>query len=217
MSAGLQRTLQESQTVLSLNSLGDVAQLEERNNRTVEVRGSSPLISISRLGCVVVITANIVADYFLAFANEVEDLLTNLKLNKLVYYTQAWHLALFKKPVFEDEIEAWVHGPVLPAVYDTYKHFKWTPIIRYDLKLEEIRQQFSAEQQELLDDIIEVYLPKTTYELEQLTRDEDPWISARAGLAPFEASHNVITHDAMQKFFTGLLMQGNVDGASNIA
>lgn len=163
------------------------------------------------------ITASTVADYFLAFANEVEELLTNLKLNKLVYYTQAWHLALFKTPIFEDKIEAWVHGPVLPAVYDTYKQFKWTPIIRHDLNLEEIRQQFSTEQQELLDDITEIYLPKTAYELEQLTRDEDPWVSARACLAPFEASHNVITHDAMQKFFAELLKQGNVDGASNIA
>ncbi|HYT41450.1 MAG TPA: type II toxin-antitoxin system antitoxin SocA domain-containing protein [Methylomirabilota bacterium] len=163
------------------------------------------------------ITANTVADYFLAVANECEELITNLKLNKLVYYTQAWHLALFKEPMFEDKTEAWVHGPVLPVVYDTYKHFKWTPIIRHDLNLEEIKQQFSTEQQELLDDIVEIYLPKTAYELEQLTRDEDPWIFARAGLAPYEASHQVIAHDAMQKFFAELLKQGNADDTSHVA
>ncbi|HWS84323.1 MAG TPA: type II toxin-antitoxin system antitoxin SocA domain-containing protein [Ktedonobacteraceae bacterium] len=163
------------------------------------------------------ITANTVADYFLALANEIEELITNLKLNKLAYYTQAWHLALFKEPMFEDKIEAWVHGPVLPVVYDTYRHFKWAPIIRHDLKLEEIRQQFSTEQQELLDDIVEIYLPKTAYELEQLTRDEDPWVIARDGLEPDKASHNVITHDAMQKYFAELLKQGNIDDTSHIA
>ena len=103
--------------------------------------------------------------------------------------------------MFEDEIEAWVHGRVLPVVYDTYKHFKWTPIIRHDLSLEEIKRQFSTEQQELLDDIIEVYLPKTAYELEQMTRDDGPWVIARDGLEPDKASHKVITHDAMQKYF----------------
>ena len=163
------------------------------------------------------ITANTVADYFLALANEIEELITNLKLNKLVYYTQAWHLALFKEPMFEDEIEAWVHGPVLPVVYDTYKHFKWTPINVEAQPPEEIRQQFSSDQQDVLDDIVEIYLPKTAYELEQLTRDEDPWVIARAGLAPYEASHNVITHDAMQRFFGGLLKQGNSDDTSHVA
>ena len=163
------------------------------------------------------ITANTVADYFLAVANEVEELITNLKLNKLVYYKQAWHLALFKEPMFEEEIEAWVHGPVLPVVYDTYNHFKWTPIIRYDLNLEEIKRQFSAKQQELLDDIIEVYFPKTAYELERMTRDEDPWVIARDGLEPDKASHKVISHDAMQKFFAELLKQGNADDTSHVA
>ncbi len=163
------------------------------------------------------ITANTVADYFLAFANECEELITNLKLSKLVYYTQAWHLALFNEPIFEEEIEAWVHGPVLPVVYDTYNHFKWTPIIRYDLNLEEIKRQFSAKQQELLDDIIEVYFPKTAYELERMTRDEDPWVIARDGLEPDKASHKVISHDAMQKYFAELLKQGDINDTSHIA
>lgn len=169
------------------------------------------------LGGAAMITANTVADYFLAFANECEELITNLKLNKLVYYTQAWHLALFNDPMFDDEIEAWVHGPVLPAVYDVYKHFKWTPIIKHDLNLEEIKQQFSAEKQELLDDIVEVYLPKTAYELEQTTRCEDPWIIARDGLEPDRASHKVITHDTMQKYFAELLKQGDINDTSHIA
>ena len=151
------------------------------------------------------ITASAVADYFLALANECEELVTNMKLNILVYYAQAWHLAVFDRPLFADEIEAWVHGPVLRTVYDTYRQFRWTPIITDDLNLEEMRQQFSPEQQELLDDITEIYFPKTTYALEQLTQSEDPWIIARSGLAPYEPSSNIITQDSMKNYYARLL------------
>jgi uncharacterized phage-associated protein len=147
------------------------------------------------------ITANTVAKYFLALAQDCQEPITNLKLNKLVYYTQAWHLALSGSPLFEDEIEAWVHGPVLPVLYDAYKQFRWNPITISDLDLKETKQQFTLDQQDLLDDIAEVYFPETAYALEQLTHSEDPWIFAREGLAPHEPSHNVISHDAMKFYY----------------
>ncbi len=152
------------------------------------------------------ITAGAVADYFLALANECEEPITNMKLNILVYYAQAWHLAVFDRPLFVDEIEAWVHGPVLRTVYDTYNtQFRWTPIITDDLNLEEIKQQFSPEQQELLDDITEIYFPKTAYALERLTQSEDPWLAARSGLAPYEPSDNIITQDSMKNYYARML------------
>lgn len=153
------------------------------------------------------ITAQTVADYFLAFAQQCEEPITNLKLNKLVYYTQAWHLALFKEPLFDDEIQAWVHGPVLPVVYDTYKQFKWTPIIVDQLALEDIEQQFSSDQQTLLADIVEVYFPETAYALEQLTHREDPWLAPREGLAPYEPSSSPITHDSMRWYYARKLTE----------
>jgi uncharacterized phage-associated protein len=151
------------------------------------------------------ITGNTVADYFLALANECEELVTNMKLNILVYYAQAWHLAVFDSPLFVDEIEARVHGPVLPIVYDTYRPFRWKPIITGDLDLEEIRRQFSSEQQEILDDIIEIYFPKTAYALEQLAQSEDPWRVARSGLAPYEPSNKIITQDSMKRYYARIL------------
>jgi uncharacterized phage-associated protein len=153
------------------------------------------------------ITAQLVADYFLALAQECEEPITNLKLNKLVYYTQAWHLALSGNPLFDEKIEAWVHGPVLPAVYDTYKQFQWRPIDTIDLNLEEIKQHFDSEQQTLLNDITEIYFPETGYALEQLTHSEDPWIFAREGLAPYEPSHNVITRDSMRVYYAKKLAE----------
>ena len=67
------------------------------------------------------ITHRDVAEYFLALANETGGTITNLKLQKLVYYAQAWHLANFDKPLFDAKFEAWVHGPVIPGLYEEYR------------------------------------------------------------------------------------------------
>lgn len=153
------------------------------------------------------ITANTVANFFLALAQECEEPITNLKINKLVYYTQAWHLAVFKEPLFADEIEAWVHGPVVPALYETYKSFRWMPIAADDLNKKEIKEEFSPEQQELLEDIVEIYFPETAYALEQLTHGEDPWMFARKGLAPYEPSNNIITQESMKNYYARKLVK----------
>ena len=65
-------------------------------------------------------TAERVADYIIRSAHESGELITNLKLQKLVYYAQAWHLALFDEPLFDDPIEAWVHGPVVSSLYSKF-------------------------------------------------------------------------------------------------
>src|SRR5690606_17024633 len=63
-----------------------------------------------------------VANYFLSQSNaDAGDLISNLKLQKLVYYAQGFSLALLDEPLFEDEIEAWMHGPVVPALYREFK------------------------------------------------------------------------------------------------
>jgi uncharacterized phage-associated protein len=174
-----------------------------------------PVKGASKRNSVNDITASTVADYFLALANECEELITNMKLNILVYYTQAWHLAVFDSPLFADEIEAWVHGPVLQPLYDTYRQFRSRPIITEDLNLEEIRQWFSPEQQELLDDITEIYFPKTTSALEQLAQSEDPWRLTRSGLAPYEPSNNIIKQDSMKNYYALMLKDEHKDDTSH--
>jgi uncharacterized phage-associated protein len=63
-----------------------------------------------------------VAEYFLTLVDdEAGDSLSNLKLQKLVYYAQGFHLALTEKPLFDEAIEAWEHGPVVPGLYHKLK------------------------------------------------------------------------------------------------
>jgi uncharacterized phage-associated protein len=64
------------------------------------------------------------AKYFLAQVSEdAGDLISNLKLQKLLYYAQGFHLALYDEPLFPEAIEAWTHGPVVPDLYRHYKKY----------------------------------------------------------------------------------------------
>jgi uncharacterized phage-associated protein len=68
-------------------------------------------------------SATTIAKWFVDWANTDDAELTNLKLQKLLYYAQGHHLAMFGRPLFSDDIQAWSHGPVVPDVYHTFKGF----------------------------------------------------------------------------------------------
>lgn len=70
------------------------------------------------------IIPNSVSDYLLVENRERGENLTNLKLQKLLYYAQAWHLALRNAPLFDEDFQAWVHGPVLPSQYLRFRSFQ---------------------------------------------------------------------------------------------
>jgi uncharacterized phage-associated protein len=143
------------------------------------------------------ITASEIADYFIYVANDVGSYLSNLKLNKLVYYAQAWHLAFFDTPIFAEDFEAWVHGPVIPALYYKYREeFGFKPIVK------EVEQpEFPQELQEFLDELVDDYFFRDTYELELMSRREDPWINAREGLPRDEPSYAIISKESMREFY----------------
>ena len=114
-----------------------------------------------------------VAKYFLAQSNEdAGDLISNLKLQKLVYYAQGFSLALNDEPIFGEHIEAWMHGPVVPDLYQEYKSYgsnaipppaDFTPAI------------FNRKELQLLEDVYAVYGQYSAWKLRQLTHSEQPW------------------------------------------
>jgi uncharacterized phage-associated protein len=148
------------------------------------------------------------ADYFIALSNTTENLITNMQLQKLLYYAQAWHLAITERPMFEAEFQAWVHGPVIPAVYGQYKQFSWRPIERSELgeaDVERIKRMLPEDSRGVLDEVTEQYFGVGAYELERLVHGEEPWKRARAGLAPDEPSHEVIRNEWMRDFYSQYL------------
>lgn len=146
-----------------------------------------------------VTTANQVANYILTFSQESGDCFTNLKLQKLLYYAQAWYLALYDEPLFDDEIEAWVHGPVVRSVYNEFKKFEAQPI-----SIKVSKSNLPAKVQKHLQEILKVFGGYSSYQLELMTHREAPWINARKGLAMDESCKNPISLTDMKKFYRKL-------------
>ncbi|MGE4558309.1 MAG: Panacea domain-containing protein [Desulfovibrionaceae bacterium] len=123
------------------------------------------------------------------------DLLTHLKLQKLVYYAQAFHLAIFKTPLFNDQIQAWDHGPVTPRLFHEYKKYKSGPIP--PLEAGSADDAFTPEQIELLNEVNEVYGQFGACALRNMTHEEDPWLNA------FEdgGQNTTISHEAMCDYY----------------
>lgn len=147
-------------------------------------------------------TASEVAKYFIVSSQRKNKPISNLKLQKLLYYAQAWHLVLQDRPLFSDDIEAWVHGPVVPAVFREYKPFGWRPI-QIDST---IAQKFDETTIDHLKEVVRVYGKFDAIDLERLTHQETPWKDARGNLAPDEPSNRVITREAMKKYYGARLI-----------
>jgi len=137
-----------------------------------------------------------IADYFLHKASQEEDdseIISNLKLQKLVYYAQGFHLAMYDKPLFEEKIEAWTHGPVCPELYHTKKQHKngaVDPNPEFDASI------FNKQEKDLLDEIYEVYGQFSAWKLRNLTHIESPW---RDNIDI--GSNQVIAHDNLKTYF----------------
>ena len=125
---------------------------------------------------------------------------SNLKLQKLLYYAQAWNLAFTGERLFADECEAWVHGPVVARVFGAYKANRWSCIS--ETIGEPSRDEAIVEH---IDSVLEAYGGLGATELERLTHREKPWLEARGSLAPDETSRNVISTETMKDFYNNLL------------
>jgi uncharacterized phage-associated protein len=136
-----------------------------------------------------------VADYFIWLAKDTGSFVSNLKLQKLVYYAQAWHLAIHDAPLFAEDFQAWVHGPVIPELYQKYKVFRWQPITV------DITPQLPHALIEFLEGVSDEYFSCDGYELERMTHAEDPWILARGGIAADVASTNPIEKTWMKEYY----------------
>ena len=134
------------------------------------------------------------------FLNEVDrkagDSITNLKLQKLVYYAQAWALAILDRPLFEEDFRAWAHGPVSLDVWHAFKDFGWNA-----LPAPRDVPEFDEEVEELLKDVLSSYGEHSAKKLEELTHSEEPWLLARGDLAPEERSMEIIPKSHMKKYY----------------
>ncbi len=121
-----------------------------------------------------------IAEFFLKLSDpEIGDVISNLKVQKLVYYAQGFHLAMYDDPLFEEEIYAWEHGPVVPDLYHEYKCFGSGEIRQpEDYDAYEI---LTVEQIDLLKEVYLVYGQYSAWKLRDMTHNERPWAETRRG------------------------------------
>ena len=132
------------------------------------------------------------ADVASAVRHRVGDIDTR-RLLKLVYYCQAWHLAWYGVPLFDDELEAWQQGPVVRSVW---KHVP-PPASPEDLGL-------SEQAQSVLQHVLSVYGRLGGLELSKITHIEFPYVAARGGLPPDAPSSEPLDHDFMREYYRRL-------------
>ncbi|MBT9096406.1 SocA family protein [Methylovulum psychrotolerans] len=149
-----------------------------------------------QIGEMLMITVHNVAGYFLHKACEDEESLTNLKLQKLTYYAQAFHLAIFGTPLFKEEFEAWMHGPVCPELYRAYKSNGSAPIPPNGSFDDGI---FSEDQIQLLDEVNSVYGQFSAWKLRNISHEDAPWQEK-------EDTGGIIEKSKMMEFYKSRLL-----------
>lgn len=118
-----------------------------------------------------------VAMYLLYIAFQNGDTITNLKMQKLLYYAQAWYMVNNGgKPLFSDEIQAWKYGPVVPAVYHFFKEYNSCPISHAVTEAD--ISSVGQHERDFLDEFAAEYFSMSATELVSMTHNEAPWKTA---------------------------------------
>jgi uncharacterized phage-associated protein len=121
-----------------------------------------------------------------------------MKLQKLVYYSQAWALAWTDRPLFPNRIEAWANGPVVRDLYSTHRgEFEISSVPGDETALD---QQARA----VVDSVIEAYGRQSPQALSDQSHSEAPWLEARRGAPPGARCENEISQRAMRAYYRSL-------------
>ncbi len=137
-----------------------------------------------------------VADYFIWFGQKHGDPVTHLKLQKLCYYAEAYHWAIFNKALTGEKFEAWTHGPVSRNLWEKFKGNKWEPILQKCSK-----PNLPKETCKYLKEISEVFFGYNAFQLEKMAHSDSPWKVARKGLSIEERCDKIISVKDMKSYY----------------
>lgn len=129
-----------------------------------------------------------------------------LKLQKLLYLAQGYSYAFYDRPLFNDELEGWVHGPVVRTVYDIFKNYQYNSI---DTNFEV--EELDDEAQDVLNYVIKNFAKYDAKYLEKLSHEQEPWILSRNGLDPDERSDKTISKESIANYFINEVFQPELE------
>lgn len=125
-----------------------------------------------------------------------------LKLQKLLYLAQGYSYAFYDRPLFNDELEGWVHGPVVRDVYNMFSSYQYNSI---DISFE--IEELDDEAIDVLNYVIDNFSKYDAKYLEKLSHEQEPWILSRCGLDPDERSDKTITKESIANYFVNEIFQ----------
>lgn len=120
--------------------------------------------------------------------------LSNLKLQKIAYYCQGYHLALLDSPCFSNQVEAWEHGPVVRSAYMHYRPFGEKDI---DEAVQGYFELLPKGARQVIELVLDLFGHCTAWYLRNLTHEESPWLDVYV-----EGQKNVIGNDRIKQYFT---------------
>ena len=136
-----------------------------------------------------------VAKYIL----EKQGHMTTMKLQKLVYYSQAWSLVWDEKPLFPECIRAWASGPVVRGLYNAHRGvFTISRLRKGDV------ENLKPDEKETIDAVLKTYGDRSAQWLSDLTHMENPWSEARQGKSPGQHCDKEITLASMCEYYSSL-------------
>ncbi|MCY4170351.1 MAG: DUF4065 domain-containing protein [Bacteroidetes bacterium] len=134
-----------------------------------------------------------------AYILQKRQTISTWKLQKLLYYCQAWSLVWDEKPLFGEEIQAWINGPVCPAIYHKFQgQYQIDHIDCGDSRM------LDENQKDSIDIVLSSYGDKSPQWLSDLTHKEMPWQKAREGLLPNVRGNSVISLESMAEYYESL-------------
>lgn len=147
-----------------------------------------------------------VINWFLAQASE-DVPITHLALQKLLYFTQSWSIALLGEELFYDDCQAWAHGAVYPRVYTYFKQFKYMPLPRVDKMA-----KFEERELKVLNAVKKYYFDiYNAKALEEICHREKPYIEARTGYAEGEVCHEVINKEKISSYYNAVSKEYDIN------
>lgn len=150
-----------------------------------------------------------VSRYIVNYSNEKGYGISNLKLQKILYFVQAWFLIEVKEPCFKEEIEAWEFGPVVPVVYHEFKRFgsSYIPTVKsyfnvnenniWDVEREKFNDKLIKENdKKIINAVVDKFSECSANYLVKVTHKQKPWKDAYA-----KGSNSKITQESLRSYF----------------
>ena len=139
--------------------------------------------------------------------------ITPLALQKSLYYVQGFYYAFNDKFLFEEDCQAWAHGPVYPEVYFKYKHFKFDPI---ESKIEVSDTIFTSSELIIIENVVKHFCCYSGKVLEKFTHSEYPWLKTRGKIPELKSSTEIIKKEYIGKYFKDVKEKYNMINPNDI-